>query len=150
MNAKIELLVVVIIIGVLSAIALPNLLANIGKAKETEAVMAASTFIKAQSLYRYEKGEFTSDWSDLGIDPKANNFTYELAVSNNEARFIAVPKNEDTRAVGSGVMFNATNQDVISGICKATKPGKEFAVINEVLTDANNRIVRCGKGLKKA
>ncbi|WP_052128669.1 type IV pilin-like G/H family protein [Neosynechococcus sphagnicola] len=50
----IELLVVVIIIGVLAAIALPNLLAQVGKARESEGKNAVGTVNRAQQAYHFE------------------------------------------------------------------------------------------------
>lgn len=142
----IELLVVVIIIGVLAAIALPNLLPLIGGAKESEAVGAARTFITQQQAYRYKHGTFTNDWEELGIDTNANNFTYSMSVTDNEARFMGSPKNEDIKIVAGGVSKTA-NQQFVSGICTANKPGKDFTSIDQVIFE--NRAVRCGKGLKK-
>jgi type IV pilus assembly protein PilA len=55
----IELLVVVIIIGVLAAVALPNLLAQVGKARETEAKNAVGSINRAQQTYHFEKQRFT-------------------------------------------------------------------------------------------
>ena len=42
-----------------------------------------------------------------------------------------------------------SNQTLISGICKAAKAGKEFAVINEVNFNFGSKQIGCGKGLKK-
>ena len=55
----IELLVVVIIIGVLAAVALPNLLAQVGKARETEGKNAIGTINRSQQAYHFEAGTFT-------------------------------------------------------------------------------------------
>ena len=142
----IELLVVVIIIGVLAAIALPNLLPMIGGAKESEAVTAAGTFIRQQQAYRYKHGSFTNDWDELGIDTNANNFTYSMVITADEARFMGSPKNEDIKIVAGGVS-KAPNQQFISGICTANKPGKDFTTIDQVIFE--NKAVRCGKGFKK-
>lgn len=143
-----ELLVVVIIIGILAAIALPNLLSNAGKAKETEAISRVKEYINAQATYRMEKGEWTSDWDELGVSSNSNNYTYELANVGETSRIVAVPKNEDIKAVAGGVGVGS-NQTLISGICKAAKAGKEFAVINEVNFNFGSKQIGCGKGLKK-
>ena len=55
----IELLVVVIIIGVLAAVALPNLLAQVGKARETEGKNAIGTINRGQQAYHFEARTFT-------------------------------------------------------------------------------------------
>jgi type IV pilus assembly protein PilA len=57
----IELLVVVIIIGVLAAVALPNLLGQVGKARETEIKNAAGSVTRSQQAYHFEKQAFAND-----------------------------------------------------------------------------------------
>ncbi|MEG3436588.1 type IV pilin-like G/H family protein [Pannus brasiliensis CCIBt3594] len=54
----IELLVVVIIIGVLAAIALPNLLGQVAKGRQAEARNNLGTISRAQQAYRLESGSF--------------------------------------------------------------------------------------------
>ena len=54
----IELLVVVIIIGVLAAIALPNLLGQVAKGRQAEARTALGTVNRAQQAYRLENTAF--------------------------------------------------------------------------------------------
>lgn len=54
----IELLVVVIILGILAATTLPNLLGQIGKARETDAKNTIGSFAKAQQAYHLEKTNF--------------------------------------------------------------------------------------------
>jgi prepilin-type N-terminal cleavage/methylation domain-containing protein len=55
----IELLVVVIIIGVLAAIALPNLLGQVAKGRQAEARNNLGTVNRAQQAYRLENATFT-------------------------------------------------------------------------------------------
>jgi type IV pilus assembly protein PilA len=54
----IELLVVVIIIGVLAAVALPNLLSQVGKARESEAKNAMGTINRSQQAYHFSNRTF--------------------------------------------------------------------------------------------
>jgi type IV pilus assembly protein PilA len=54
----IELLVVVIIIGVLAAIALPNLLGQVAKGRQAEARNNLGTVNRAQQAYRLENATF--------------------------------------------------------------------------------------------
>ncbi|MBR8831231.1 MAG: hypothetical protein N5P05_002997 [Chroococcopsis gigantea SAG 12.99] len=56
----IELLVVVMIIGVLAAIALPNLLGQIAKGRQAEAKNALGTINRAQQAYRLDSATFTA------------------------------------------------------------------------------------------
>jgi len=64
----IELLVVVIIIGVLAAVALPNLLAQVGKARETEGKNAIGTINRGQQAYHFEARRFTPTIADTGAN----------------------------------------------------------------------------------
>ena len=62
----IELLVVVIIIGVLAAVALPNLLGQVAKGRQAEAKNNLGALNRAQQAYRLENGVFGSyDDGDL-------------------------------------------------------------------------------------
>lgn len=63
----IELLVVVIIIGVLAAVALPNLLSQVGKARETELKNAVGTVNRTQQSYHFEKQAFAPAVTLLGV-----------------------------------------------------------------------------------
>ena len=54
----IELLVVVIIIGILAAIALPNLLGQVAKGRQAEARTSLGTVNRAQQAYRLENSAF--------------------------------------------------------------------------------------------
>ncbi len=85
----IELLVVVIIIGVLAAVALPNLLGQVGKARETEAKNGVGTINRAQQAYHFEKQEFTPALSQtnfngqnlLGVILTSDYFDFNTAVA---------------------------------------------------------------------
>ena len=111
----IELLVVVIIIGVLAAVALPNLLGQVGKARETEIKNAVGTVNRSQQAYHFERQEFTDDVDELGvtipteyIDPGAEN----LGIATNDTSDLATvaPVNSEavddgTRAYSGGIIF---------------------------------------------
>jgi type IV pilus assembly protein PilA len=61
----IELLVVVIIIGVLAAIALPNLLSQVGKARMSEGKSTLGAINRSQQVYRTENPSFTDTLDSL-------------------------------------------------------------------------------------
>ena len=63
----IELLVVVIIIGVLAAVALPNLLGQVGKARETEGKNGVGSINRAQQAYHFEKGKFSPTFTNADL-----------------------------------------------------------------------------------
>ena len=70
----IELLVVVVILGVLGAVGLPNLLRQVSKAREAEAIAILGQINRAQQAYRYENATFAS-LTQLPISG-INNGTY--------------------------------------------------------------------------
>jgi prepilin-type N-terminal cleavage/methylation domain-containing protein len=62
----VELLVVMIIVGLLAGVSAPNLLQQIGKARETEAKNALASIIRAQQAYHLERGQFAGSIPALG------------------------------------------------------------------------------------
>jgi len=91
----IELLVVVIIIGVLAAVALPNLLSQVGKARETELKNAVGTINRTQQAYHFEKQAFAPQLTNLGVDIPTNYIDASttggmgLAATGNSAAVVA-------------------------------------------------------------
>jgi len=86
----IELMVVIVIIGILAAIAIPKLFGMSAKAKASEVGPAASTYIKLQQAYTIETGKNPGTAEDIGYslpgtissDKKSSttsNFTYNAA-----------------------------------------------------------------------
>ena len=88
----IELLVVVIIIGVLAAVALPNLLGQVGKARESEAKNAMGTINRTQQSYHFEKATFSPSLANtdlqqnnvLGVIIPASKY-YQFAITGGSA-----------------------------------------------------------------
>jgi len=78
----IELLVVVIIIGVLAAIALPNLIAQTGKARIAEGRTGVGALNRAQQVYRTEDQAFGNQTS---LDTKVAAGKYFTFSSDNSA-----------------------------------------------------------------
>ncbi|MBS0017820.1 MAG: type IV pilin-like G/H family protein [Arthrospira sp. SH-MAG29] len=79
-----ELLVVIIIIGILSAIALPSFLNQANKARQSEARTYVGSINRAQQARFMEAGEFTTQLAQLGlgIQSQTANYTYTLAIGD--------------------------------------------------------------------
>ena len=71
----IELLVVVIIIGVLAAIALPNLLGQVARGREAEATNNLGAINRGQQAFRLENGTFGLI-GDLPVDIQEEYYAY--------------------------------------------------------------------------
>lgn len=92
-----EILVVLVIIGILVLLALPNLMPLITKAKTTEAKMQLQHMHQLEKAFFYEHSKFSSDLDEIGFsqeklsdngkDGKAN-YRIEI-VSANSNSFVA-------------------------------------------------------------
>jgi type IV pilus assembly protein PilA len=99
----IELLVVVIIIGVLAAIALPNLLGQVGKARISEGRNGVGALNRAQQVYRTENRAFATAAGDL--DTKVADGKY-FTFTSTQANEVAV----STASAISSAQDNTSNQ----------------------------------------
>jgi prepilin-type N-terminal cleavage/methylation domain-containing protein len=82
----IELMVVIVIIGILAAIAIPKLFGMSAKAKASEVGPAASTYIKLQQAYTMEGSGSPGTATDIGYTlpgngGKTTNFTYTASTA---------------------------------------------------------------------
>lgn len=92
-----EILVVLVIIGILVLLALPNLMPLITKAKTTEAKLQLEHLAKLEQSYFYEHSRYSNDLAELGFiqeklttdgkDGKAN-YKIEIVSANNNS-FVA-------------------------------------------------------------
>ena len=79
----IELMVVLVIMGVLSAVAVPKLFGQMAKAKASELYAAAGNYIHLQDAYNAEYTQSIGSWKTIGYVMNSNvNFRYYEA--NNE------------------------------------------------------------------
>jgi type IV pilus assembly protein PilA len=135
----VELLVVIIIIGILAAIALPNFLNQGAKAKQTEARENIGMTNRIQSLYRAENNTFASTFDQLALGPLAGatatastiNYSYTLSGTNENATLIATARDTALKAYsgGNNRYTNTDSKSVITAVvCEATTPGTTGAV----------------------
>ena len=97
-----EVLVVLVIIGILLLLALPNLMPLISKAKSTEAQLQLSHIYNSQTTYRYMYSKYSPDLSEIDFEaPKTvnengrANYLYEiLAATNNSFKARATAKTD--------------------------------------------------------
>lgn len=104
----IELLVVLIIVGILAAVALPNLFAQVGKARETEAKNAVGTTNRGQRAYHYLNGEFSRDYSNTELQAQnalnviiPSSKYYSFSVSSGGSNILATVTAEGIDDSGS-------------------------------------------------
>ncbi len=139
----IELLVVVIVIGILSAIALPNLIAQTGKARETEAKNNLSSIGVSQQAYFFEHRTFADSLAKLDISFQRNYYDFlepTLVSTNNAVKHQAIsnspdPKATNTRNYGLGVYYDNSNSTFSVILCQSLTPGEQ-AEAPDISTDS--------------
>ncbi len=139
----VELLVVVIIIGILSAIALPSLLNQSNKAKESEAAQYISNVNKAQGAYRTENTQFADNFNKLALgnlkdgtnagtdDTSSKYYTYVIPTSaspSDRAEIDATIKDTALKSFAGAIVryTNSENLSVTTDVtCKGDVPGAD-------------------------
>jgi type IV pilus assembly protein PilA len=136
----VELLVVIVIIGILGAIALPNFLNQDVKAKQTEAKQNVALVNKTQGSYRAENSNFATSFDVLGIGSvtdsntgtgATSNYRYTIAGATETATVIASPTDLALKSfAGANTRFtNSANQSTIGTVlCETIVTGATATV----------------------
>ncbi|MFM2304597.1 MAG: hypothetical protein RLZZ135_2009 [Cyanobacteriota bacterium] len=129
----VELLVVIIIIGILAAIALPSFLNQSAKAKQSEAQQIIGAIVRVQNIHRAEHPQFASTFDLLAIGnltgdtgiASTRNYDYTLTATTDNASILAQAKDPILKGY-SGANNRYTNAANISVagtiVCQAITP----------------------------
>jgi type IV pilus assembly protein PilA len=132
----VEFIIVLMIIGILSAIALPSFLDCSLKARQSEGKQYLGSMNRAQQAYFADKGKgaFSNSVNDLGIGIKTQTPNYKYStISIKNAAFSYAVSSHETKILTSyvGAVFlvpvsPAANNDktTVSILCAANSPGK--------------------------
>lgn len=139
----VELLVVVIIIGILSAIALPNFINQVGKARQTEAKINLGTIGRAQQAYHFEHKTFASTLTQLSANdmftPDYYNYPAPDTATDSlfKQRATAINANEDrVKNYALGVYFNAGSYQL--ALCEGKDVGEVVEAPNSLTSSCTN------------
>lgn len=128
-----ELLVVIIIIGILAAIALPSFLSQAAKAKQSEAKSYVGAVNRAQQTFRIENSSFASDVAALqiGIPTQTTDYLYKVLFANeSQTIFVATANDSSTlRSYAGGVIVTQEGQ-TSAAACQTTTPSAAPPGIN--------------------
>lgn len=123
----IELLVVAIIVGVLAAVSMPTLLAQIGKARETEASSQLGAVSRSQQAYHFETKAFAPDMDSLGQNITIVDGYYNFpdpTIANDSIvkhqAIVNVPWDVSSRNFAVGVYYSSGN--FLTVLCRAIAP----------------------------
>jgi type IV pilus assembly protein PilA len=149
----VELLVVIIIIGILAAIALPNFLSQGAKAKQTEAKQNVGLVNRVQTAYRSENAGFASSFNILatgtltGDDSfSTTSYSYSLSGGTDTTSLIALSQDSALKGYSGGTVryVNDSSQSVVSSVvCEALTPDSSTSAapdLDETASIASNAI----------
>lgn len=131
----IELTVVMLIVTMLSAIALPSFLNQANKAKQSEAKTYTGTFLRAQQAYYLEQHAFaaTLDLLSAGIPTQTANYQYLAdgpyniaAPDENIVIFgnsLKAPLKSYTGMVQVGMLTGSGEVTTLMSLCESNSPG---------------------------
>lgn len=87
-----EVLIVLVIIGILLLLALPNLMPLITKTKSVEAQTQLKFIYNSQTTYRYMYSKYAFDLNEIDFEPPktvnnngTSNYNYELLAADNNS-----------------------------------------------------------------
>jgi type IV pilus assembly protein PilA len=113
----IELLVSIVIVGILSAIALPSYLNQAARTRASEAKANLGTINRSQQAYRLERGTFASSTNELDAKIAGKNYIFSVS-SSSSLSATARAQNSLSEAKISSAGVNQTNDVFTQIICE--------------------------------
>lgn len=121
-----ELLIVIVMTGILSAIALPTFLNQRTKAQETEGKTYIGSMNRAQQAHYAVYQKFTGSLADLGLGIRQRTRLYEYDVTKIDDKLVtnkARSQNPDLRGYAGVVASSTTQMGVV--LCRSTEKGTD-------------------------
>ena len=133
----IELMVVIVIMGILAAVAVPKLFGMIAKSKASEVGPAAGEYIKLQDAYVSETGNYVGNWGAIGYSmQQTTSFAYAegtgVTYANNSA---AIPSSDAS-------MWKATSNVALNDC----KQGSQWTLFGKRNANGNGMDWKAGIG----
>lgn len=122
----IEMLVVVIIIGILSATAMPSFLSQAAKTRQSEAKNSTGALNRSQQAYYLENQIFADDLTKLSVGVvNSDNYNYVVSGNDlmNQVANLATAQQADLKSYAGGVFKSANNQTTLAILCEANSVG---------------------------
>ena len=153
----IEMLVVVLIIGILAAIAVPQYQKSINKSRMNEAITMLKTIAQAQDVYYLTNGQYTANLNDLDISipqdqigswygsdsSRPNTYIYSCKESGTSCIAVASDSNNLPRLQA---YFSHTNKGLSLNCTSAKKTTLAFQICKELSIDKINTQDENNKG----
>jgi type IV pilus assembly protein PilA len=109
----IELMIVVVIIGILAALAIPRFMAATVKAKQSEAKTILKQIFTLERVHRQEGGHYSADLAEIGFEaPSAAKYVYAIDAADADS-FTASATSDGTDADLDGTVFTIDQEGAI-------------------------------------
>jgi type IV pilus assembly protein PilA len=121
----IELMIVVAIIGILAAIAIPNFIKFQARSKQSEAKSNLKAMFTAERAYYQEKDTYSALVNSIGFTPeRGNRYTYDLAGTTWQDRTTSVASQVSTETGIEADTFKWGSTNGISAVQAAEFTGE--------------------------
>lgn len=140
----IELMVVLLIVGILSSIALPSIVRQVGKAREAEAKQVLSSIGFAQQGYFFENRRFATNYVELGVGITGTNYNFPDPETipgglGTKSKAVSVDNGlTGSRDYALGVYYVSSSYAVV--LCQAASIGITTQVADTVDGDCSNGV----------
>ena len=144
----IELLIVIIMIGILGAIAIPAMLSQAAKARQSEAKSFVGAINRAQQAYMLERLEFADNIDRLNLlsGRQSKYYSYSFVVTNTQGSVVATPLIENSGKTYTGAATLYQNRALVKTIiCESPQEGSTDRKVPE--WDSVNFVLFCADPL---
>lgn len=144
-----------VLLGIISAIALPSLLSQVNKAKEAEAKQNIGAMTRSQQAYHLEKGSFSNsiDGLGIGITPETQNYRYQIVPQpdRKSVMMTAQAKTTTLKSYTGAVFAMKKGEDVITvgAVCVTDRPATTPPAMPTLSSDGSDS-VECSPGSQPA
>ena len=143
----VELLVVVLIIGILAAMAMPAYFKAVERARASEADTLIGTVVNAQQRYKMKTGKFATKWTSLDVAPANAKPVAGYCTKGDSEGTAATPATDECGQNGFYIVLNGSDasRGNSSGV-KAYRVGTgQYTYTIEKLYDSTNPAI-CNPG----
>ena len=118
----VELMVVIVIIGVLAAVAIPRLMAAADRARASEGPNKLGAIARMQEAYFVAVGRYanitggTDTWEALGFNGTPTSRFFTFTTTGNAANFLTTAPTDNFRNVGGTIWLLSTNGTITRGV----------------------------------
>ncbi len=140
----------IVLLGIISAIALPSFFNQANKARELEAKAIISSILAAQQAHHLETDQLTNSVSELGVTMPSDSSNYDYAIAvqpDAQSVIVTAQAKEETLSSYTGAVF-IISQDgeasiTVKGVCQSDQA---TAISPPIPTLTEEGIVECAPG----